>query len=252
MQQYHYKLLACDIFTREICRVISTSPHIIDPEFSELGAHTQSDYLRNILQSRIDAASEGDRSYDAVLLAYGLCGNASTGLKAGKIPLIIPRAHDCATLLLGSKEKFKHYFGKNPSQPFASAGYMDRGEYYLRQEETSVKVFHGDAYADLVDRYGEENAAYIKQIMEPQATEKNEAVFIEIPETTPAGHIAKFYEQASAEGKTQVRLPGSLRLLKKLVNGEWPENEFLKVMPGESTVGCYDWDTVISAKPESE
>jgi hypothetical protein len=30
-----------------------------------------------------------------VVLAYGLCGGATAGLRAGSIPLVVPRAHDC-------------------------------------------------------------------------------------------------------------------------------------------------------------
>jgi hypothetical protein len=45
--------------------------------------------------------------HEAVLLGYGLCNNGVVGLHA-PVPLVISRAHDCITLLLGSRERYNH------------------------------------------------------------------------------------------------------------------------------------------------
>ncbi len=250
MTSRHYKLIACNVFMREACRVIAESENVIDPEFTEVGEHVHSDQLRASLQARIDAASDSSHAYDAILLAYGLCGNSTVGLTARSVPLVIPRAHDCCTILLGSREAYRRHFGDQPSQPFSSAGYMDRGEYYIRREAQGVRLHYGDAYAELVAQYGEDNAAYIWETMHPPVPPEIEqrAVFIDIPETAHLEHAETFAAQAGSEGKTCVRLTGDLRLLRQLLQGAWNPEEFLIVPPGQRTVGRYDLDTVIDCQ----
>ena len=138
------KLISCNVFLREACWAIAHSPHVVDPEFFELGLHQQPDSLRETLQERIDATERSAKEYDAILLLYGLCGNATIGLSAGRIPLVIPRAHDCCTILLGSKQRFQEHFGENPSQPFGSVGYQERGNYFVRSDLGDGQIHCGD------------------------------------------------------------------------------------------------------------
>ena len=131
------KLVACEVFMREICHCVAKTPHTIDIEFTEKGAHDKSEFLREVIQSKIDAAQKANKKYDAILLCYGLCGNATNNLLSRDIKIIIPRAHDCCTIFLGSKNRFKEYFAENPSLPFSSTGYIERGDSYVR--EASIK-----------------------------------------------------------------------------------------------------------------
>src|SRR5512145_3012711 len=112
-----YKLIGCEVFLRELCAAIAESPNAIDPEFLEIGLHNEPGRLRGALQARIDAAGDG---CEAVLLAYGLCGNGLAGLRAGRVPLVIPRAHDCCTILLGSRAAYEEHFGRSPSASWTS------------------------------------------------------------------------------------------------------------------------------------
>lgn len=242
------KIIACNVFTREICHCIARSPHVTDVEFTELGEHVNSAGLRQTIQERVDAAERSGKGYSAIALAFGLCGNSIVGLTARQTPLVIPRAHDCCTILLGSKHKFQEHFADNPSMPFSSNGYLDRGEYYLRVEEEGQTSLHfGDAYLALVEQYGEENAKYVWEAMHPPGLHGNRAVFIENPETAPLGHAARFREKAEADGKEFVLLQGSLAILQKLAFGEWDAETFLTVHPGETVKGVYDWSEVIRA-----
>ncbi len=251
MTQKHFKLIACNVFMRELCRVIADSRHVIDPEFTELGEHVQSDRLRTAIQTRIDTACRGSHAYDAILLAYGLCGNATAGLTARNVPLVIPRAHDCCTILLGSRQAFERHFGDNPSRPFSSAGTMDRGDYYLRRDDDGARIRYGDQYAELVRQYGKENADYIWETMHPPALRELEkqAVFIDIPETSHLDHAERFAQQATAEGKTFTKLTGDLRLLRGLLRGDWPAEDYLVVPAGHQTIGRYDTRYVIGCEP---
>ena len=244
-----FRLIACNVFLREACHCVARTPHVVDVEFTELGDHVHSASLRAAIQARIDAASDPARGYDAVLLLYGICGNATVGLCARATPLVIPRAHDCCGILLGSREKVKQHFAANPSLPFSSAGYMERGEYYLRVEDGESRLHYGDAFAEYVRQYGEENARYIWEAMHPAHAElPNQAVYIDLPETSHLGYAARFRERALADGKEYVQLDGSLRLVQDLIFGVWNADDFLVVQPGQRVAGVYDWSEVIRAQ----
>lgn len=246
----NYRLIACNIFQREACACVARSPHLVDVDFLELGEHARPDNLRTLLQARIDAADAAARTYDAVLLLFGLCGNAGVGLAARRTQLVMPRAHDCATILLGSRAAFKQHFGDNPSQGFSSNGYLDRGDYFLRQpDEGGWVVAGGDAYAELVKQYGEENARYVWDTLHPERPGKDSAVFIRMPGIDDAQHAERFRVQAEAAGKRCEVLAGDMRLVAALVDGRWDPAEFLVVPPGQQTAGVYDWDEVVRARP---
>jgi hypothetical protein len=250
MSKLRLKLIACNVFQREACLCLVDTPHAVDVEFLELGEHVRSDGLRAKLQSRLDAAEAMPVPYDAILLLYGLCGNSTVGLKAGKAPLVLPRAHDCATVLLGSKEIFQSYFQDNPSRPFGSVGYMERGDYFMRTGDGSgaALVTGGDVYAAYVEEFGEENAKFIWESMHPQRDD-NTAIFIDISETAGLGRAEIFRQKAEAEGKTFLRLDGSLRLIRSLIHGNWDPADFLIVPPGQVIAGVYDWTEIVRAAP---
>ncbi len=246
------KLISCNVFWREACYCLARSPHTIDAEFVELGEHMRPDVLRQAIQARIDQTAAAAKQYDAVLLLYGLCGNAGVGLRARKQKLVIPRAHDCCTLLLGSRERFREHFQENPSMPFSSAGYMERGSYFLRtSEEGQSAIQYGDQFAALVEQYGEDDAKFIWESMHPKAMESinNKVVFIDLPETAGLGFLERFRQQAQSEGKECLELPGQLDLIRRLINGDWNAADFLTVEPGEQTTGVYDWTEIIRSRP---
>jgi len=245
------KLISCNVFQREASWCIARSPHVIDPEYTELGEHVRSAGLRELLQGRIDATEASGKAYAAILLLFGLCGNATAGLRARRTRLVIPRAHDCCTILLGSRARFTENFGQDPSTPFSSAGYLERGDYFLRtSEDGTATVQTGDAYQALVAKYGEEDAKYIWAEMHPDHG-NDQAVFIDLPQTSHLGLAEQFEAKAKAAGKRPVRLAGDIRLVEGLLQGNWDEKEYLIVPPGSAIEGVYDWDQVIRAKAAS-
>jgi hypothetical protein len=245
------KLIACNVFQREVCLCLARTPHVIDLEFTELGEHANSGGLRQSIQSKIDATEITGKKYEAILILFGLCGNSTSGLFARQTPLIVPRAHDCCTILLGSKQRFEEHFKEAPSTPFSSVGYMERGDYFLRTDGGNPTLEYGDPYAKLIEQYGEEDAKYIWETMHPPALDHGtgRAVFIDIPETTPREMVEQFKEKATAAGKECVHMQGSLHLIQHLVDGHWDNSDFLTVPPGYKTAGVYDWSEIVRATP---
>lgn len=249
--QPRYRLLACNVFQRELFLALAHSPNIIDAEFLELGLHESPGRLNEALQARIDAASTakapGGEPYDAILLGYGLCGNGLAGITARALPLVLPRAHDCCTVLLGSRAEFLARFADKLSASWSSAGYIERGATYFRVSELGKASGIGTEYAELVSQYGEDNAAYIWETLHPDLKE-TELRYIETPASVGLGHREAMRARAEAEGKDFVLLQGSLRLLEGLVAGAWNEEEYLIVRPGEHIEPTYDHDKIIESK----
>jgi hypothetical protein len=121
------KLLACEIVYRELCAAVSRSVNQVDAEFLPKGLH---DVGQAGMSSRLqEALGRVDESrYDAVLLGYALCSNGLVGLAARSVPLVVPRAHDCITLFLGSKERYLEYFQNHPGVYFKTSGWIERGD----------------------------------------------------------------------------------------------------------------------------
>jgi hypothetical protein len=241
------KLIACEVFYREVCLCVATSPHRVDIDFTEKNAHERSDFLRSLVQSKIDAAEAGSVAYDAILLGFGLCGNGVRGAAAKKTRMVLPRAHDCCTIFLGSRRAFKEHFADNPSLPFSSVGYMERGGAWIH--DTSAIQVPGlkktyDEYAAL---YGVENAAYIMETL-TASRDSNRIVFIDVPELSHLGFAEKARAEAAASGRQFVQLAGDMRLIRKLINGEWDAEEFLVLEPGQKIAGVYDWDEIVRAE----
>jgi len=245
-----FKLIACNVFFREVCAEAAQSPHVFDLEFTEKGEHDRPETLRILLQEMIDKAAACNK-YDAILLAFGLCGNALAGISGGNARLVIPRAHDCCTIFLGSKDRFAQYFGGNPSRPFSSPGYMERGDSFTRTSDVHNTLGLNKTYEEYVKLYGEENAQYLMETLAPAKNtgKETELFFINMPDTSFLGFAEKCRREAEAEGKTFTCVDGDRRLIHGLIHpvDGWNSDDYLVVEPGEKIVPVYDWDEVIRA-----
>lgn len=243
----YLKLLACEVLTREICHCIAGSPHTVDVGFTAKGFHEDCEKLRGLIQDTIERIDREAMPYDAILLGYGLCGNSTAGLLARSVPLVLPRAHDCCTLFLGSRQRFSKLFADNPSRPFSSAGYMERGEGYLHDGQTGRLLGLDRSYEQYVAEYGEENARYIMDSLRlsRDGHTDNHVIYIDVPETSRSEYADRCRRQAEEEGLEFMRVAGDIRLIRLLVNGPWDPEEFLVVAPGERVKAVYDWKEIV-------
>ena len=117
------KVIACEILFRELCHCAARSPSLVDFEFLTQGHHDTPKQGRVEIQRRIDAVPAG--KYDAIVLGYGLCSNIVTGLVSTHTRLVIPRAHDCISLFLGSKERYQEHFASHPGTYYYTSGWLE-------------------------------------------------------------------------------------------------------------------------------
>ncbi len=260
-----FKLICCEVFLREACLLLANSKNMVDPVFLPKGAHENPDSLRTLIQDEINKVKE-ENNYDAVLLGYGLCGNVALGLKPYLIPLVVPRAHDCCSILLGSGKRFLELFGDNLSQRWTSAGYMERGKSYFKESEEGKNLGLDKEFSEFVEIYGEDNAQFIWDTLHPKIDESN-LVYIEIPETAHLGLRKKAKSKADEEGKSLVVLDGTIEMLRGLIDGDWAAKSgdgdldrglqeegattkslnYLVVQPHEIIEAVYDYEEVMKS-----
>jgi hypothetical protein len=220
------------------------TPHVVDVEIFRLGLHNEPKQLRTKLQQAVDAnAASG---YDAIVLAYALCGQATAGLVAREVPLVIPRAHDCITLFLGSRSRYQQEFVEH------SGTYWYALDYMLRRDNSSTSLALGSGmdndnlrsvYAEYVEKYGEDNANYLMEVMGAWQSHYNRAAFIDVGvgDGTPVEAMAQ--TEARRRGWTFDRVLGDLALVRRLLYGEW-DDHFLVIPPGQRIAMAYDEEIV--------
>ena len=120
------KCITCEALARPVYLAAALSPHVIDVELLRRGLHNKPADLRSVLQTTVDEA-EG-WNFDAIVMVYGLCGQGTAGLVARGIPVVIPRAHDCITLFLGSRERYQDQFENYPGTYWYSQDYIERDD----------------------------------------------------------------------------------------------------------------------------
>jgi hypothetical protein len=179
----------------------------------EFGLHVYPEELHEKLQEALDAI-EGDCD---ILLGYGLCSNAVVGLRSESHRLIIPILDDCIALFLGSREEYKRMLADEPGTYFLTKGWVEAQEGALIE------------YARIRERYGEERALKVARVMFGNYTRValiNTGNY-RIDDYREFGRaMAEFLELGFDE------LPGSNRMLLKMLSGEW-EEEFLVVEAGD-------------------
>jgi Protein of unknown function (DUF1638) len=243
------KLLACEILYREFCAVIARSPNRVDIEFLPKGLH---DMGKEAMQRRLDdaLAAVDESAYDAVLLGYGLCSNGVLGLSARSVPLVIPRAHDCITLFLGSRERYRDQFENHPGTYWYAHDYIERDD----GAATSLSMGSGTdddlqaVYDEYVAKYGRDNANYLMEVMGAWQSHYQRAVYIDMAIADGAAVEARAQAEAARRGWTFERVAGDLTLIRRLLAGDWV-TDFLVVAAGEEVKMTYDEEILGSFCP---
>ena len=245
------KLITCEIFFREMCLAAARSRNKVDIEFLPKGLHDIGcEAMRGQLQTALDRVDAN--KYDAVLFGYGLCNNGIVGLQARSLPVVLPRAHDCITLFLGSKERYLDYFNAHPGVYFLTTGWLERNETgEFRQASVQHKSGMDWSYEELVAKYGEDNARFLYEQLAARPTNYRQMTFIEMGLEPDDRFEQRSQEEASRRGWTYEKVTGDLSLIHRLVDGPWEDHEFLVVPAGGRVMATYD-DLIIALSPAGE
>ncbi len=242
----HLLALTCEALARPAYHFAAHSPHIVDIELVPRNLHQPVD-IRTRLQQHIDAHT-GEK-LDAILLAYGLCGLATAGLAAHDIPLVIPRAHDCITLFLGSRETYLQENKKEPGTYWYSQDYLERNAGHSASLTMGASTGE-DAqamYQKYVEKYGQAKADRLMKVMDDWMMNYKRAVYLDTGLGGDGSVEAEARQVAEAHHWAFERIPANLTLIQRLFEGDWGE-DFLVVPPGHEIAVTYD-EEIISARP---
>jgi len=239
------RLIACEVFHRELCWAVARSTNQIDLEFLPKGLHNLGGAAhRERLQERIDAVD--GNNYDAIVLGYGLCNLGTAGLIAHRLPLILPRAHDCLTLFLGSRQRYQEWFDANPGTYVFTSGWLERSPAGSAQRQLQGPPGSGLdlTYEQLVEKYGADNAEYLWDTLNPHA-KYHTAHFIRMGVEPDQRFEIQAAERAAERGWKATVGDGSMALITKLVDGPW-DDDILVVQPGQKVAHCADKRVIVA------
>jgi len=206
------KVIACAAVMEEIRPYLppSTECHVLD-----FGLHADPASLRRILQETIDSAAA---SAEVIVLGYGLCSMAVVGLRANGCTLVIPRVDDCIAICLGSQEAYKAQFKCEPGTYYLTRGWIEVGDSPFSEHERLVEAFG----ARKAERVTGEILRNFRRL-----------AFIDSGGSGTEAYREYSRSAAKRFGLHYVEIPGSERLIKKMLDGPL-DDEFVVVRPGET------------------
>jgi hypothetical protein len=178
-----------------------------------MGLHLHPDKLRAELQRLLDDSP----GYEAIILAFGLCGGAVRDLKTPHSPLIIPRVHDCIPLLLGSREAFQCCSAEETGTFYMSCGWI-LTERNILSEHQRVR-----------EKFGEKKAA---AILSRTYSGYKKLLFIHTNCENDAAVLEQSREMARLLELKHATTVGDPAYLQKIVNGPWDSADFIQLPAG--------------------
>ncbi|MFH1371264.1 MAG: DUF1638 domain-containing protein [Planctomycetota bacterium] len=235
------RFISCKIMQREAYYCAARSPNIVDVVVMRQGLHTEPEKLRGEVQKHLDITNDNQgRPYDASLLGYGLCSNGIVGLHS-KIPIVVPRGHDCITLLLGSKERYKEYFESHRGTYWFSPGWIETDMQPGKERfERTLKEY--------IEKFGEDNARYLVETEQGWLKEYNWATYIDWGFANNEKEKQLTKRAAESLGWKYDVLKGDSGLMQRLVDGRWDGKEFLIVKPGQKITENLTDEGIIKAQ----
>ena len=224
-----FKFVTCKVMQREAYLCASRCNNIIDIILMPQGLHDTPDILRREVQKELDKTADcTGKPYDAILLGYCLCSNGITGLHSD-IPIVVTRGHDCMTLLLGSRHRYQEYFDTHKGIYWYSIGWIEHCNAPMPGQERFETIL-----AQYTEKYGADNAQYLMDMEQGWIKEYKRAVFIDWG--LPGSENAKAYTKECANylGWEYDEITGSDELMRRLIEGDWDDEDFLVVPPGQT------------------
>jgi N-methylhydantoinase A/oxoprolinase/acetone carboxylase beta subunit len=199
------------------------------------GLHERPDKLRSTLQGIIDELSDASQ-WSRIVVGYGVCGRGTIDLKAGAIPLVIPRVHDCLSLFLGGDHAYRQEFKRFPGTYYISPGWYAEKSAPANQQQPQAHIGGRQVgYDELVKRIGQQGARKTVEFFNSWKRNYQRAVFID---TGDGGGPAADHARRMAEenGWRYEILQADMRLLAKLLTAKRQDREVLVVPPGHITL----------------
>jgi hypothetical protein len=219
-------VITCAVLEIEIAHFARTLPNVRHIETLEQGLHNEPDKLRRVLQTAIDRV-ETNIVADVIVLGYGLCSRGTEGVATRRCRLVMARAHDCITHLLGSKERYAAYVAAHPGTYWYSPGW---NHCHIPPGKERYDKLH----RDYVNKYGADNADFLMESEQNWFKTYDTAAFVHLGAGDIADEWRRTQDCAAWLGWQCDFLPGDPALLRDLLAGPWDDARFLVLQPGET------------------
>jgi hypothetical protein len=215
-------IVSCQIIQPELERLCADHDMTgqVRLSFLDQDLHSEPKKMPAIVQEAVDRAA-ADPHVERVVLGYGLCSNGIVGVRAPRQGLIVPRVHDCVSLVLGSRQAYEQQFSTCPGTYYLTPAWIDGKHDPLGTMESKYAPKLG---AELAEWGMREEMAHQSRIA---------LVCSDICPADCARVRGRARENAEFFGKQYEELHGTEDLLRKLIAGPYPEDEFVHVAPGE-------------------
>ncbi len=233
-------VITCAVLETEIEHFARDLKHLVRVVKLEQGLHNVPDQLRVRLQQAVDQV-ETDPAIEVIVLGYGLCSRGIEGVHARRCRLVVPRAHDCITLLLGSRHRYAEYVAAKPGTYWYSPGWN-------RHHIPPGPERYNKLLEQYRQKYGEDNAEYLMQAEQSWFHTYNQATYVHLTVGTTERDKQYTRECAQWLGWSYDEQVGDPALLKALLGGEWDTDRFLVLEPGQTVRMTAD-QQIIQAVP---
>ena len=219
-------VITCAVLELEIQHFAKGLPNLVHIEVLEQGLHNDPPKLRVQLQAAVDRV-EACCAADAIVLGYGLCSRGTEGVKTSRAKFVIPRAHDCITLLLGSKERYADYVKQTPGTYWYSPGWN-------KHHIPPGKERYDKLLQQYKEKFGDENAEFLMETEQEWFKTYSRATYVHLgvgQTKQDADYTRSCADWLKWSFDEQAGCP---KLLQDLLTGPWDDARFLVLARGQT------------------
>lgn len=220
-------IILCQVVELEIDHFAAQADHIVHVARLQQGLHNEPAKLQREVQATIDRI-ERETPAEVIVLGYGLCSRGTEKLRCQRCQLVVPRAHDCITLLLGDKERYARYVAEHPGTYWYSPGWI---KHHLPPGPERAEAM----FREYCEKYGEDNARFLIETEQQWHGNYDRATYVDVAGLGATEQDVN-YTRHCAEwlGWNFDRQRGDCALVRDLVLGPWDDARYLVVPPGKT------------------
>lgn len=233
-------VITCAVLQDEIQALVEPDGPVVTVVELPQGLHNEPPRLRSELQATLERV-EADLNPDAIALGYGLCSRGIEGIHTRHARLVVVRAHDCITLLLGSRQRYADYVAKHPGTYWYSPGWN-------KHHTPPGPVRYERLRNQYLEQYGEDNADFLMESEQHWFQTYDRATYVHLNAGDVEGERVNTQSCAQWLNWNFDQIEGNPALLADLINGRWDDDRFLILEPGQTLRMTAD-DRIIEATP---
>ncbi|MDR1082208.1 MAG: DUF1638 domain-containing protein [Deltaproteobacteria bacterium] len=208
-------IVACDVVRDEMAMAIDGRD--IPLKILEYALHEKPKEMPGAINRAVEEMTSSG-GCQKVALGYGLCSNGTVGVSCSG-GLVMPRCHDCISMLLGSPARYMKLFSENPGTMWITDGWIRNGGDPMSTYELRYKPRMGERKA--FKGMSMEIANYTNFCL------INNGIGDQDELRRMTRESAKFF------GKEFREVEADLSYFKAFVEGPWGEDDFLLLGPGD-------------------